>query len=365
MANKSINAEKILKIIALSLFGVAILLAFTGVFGDVSSSSSNIYGSITSSSVSPLSYFFRECWDELKSFKELCISNKAMDAYGQYLFRSILHFVSFLVAFVGVIVLTIVFSSSTYKSLSAKKELTLSRFFKILIGVSVPYILMTAFTMITNISNIRRDSPQYSRVEVTTFGWGSVLLIVSLFLAFVACFIQEFANKSKEQKASFCVSELATVLMLFAVVFGASSTLHSSSVTQIQSSQSSGSVFNSFITALLLTNPETGNHITSGTKALYVFAVMLTFALMICILCNLLVKEKRSRISLSIVIIVLSIISGIIGYNAIENYLKEMGSTSQGLDVLAPSHVVNIVFGVISCASSIVSLGLENKTKEA
>lgn len=364
---KTANVQSSVRLIAVGLMFIAIILAFIGIFGNVVTSTINQSGSTVSTTTNSLSYFFKDCWDQLKTIKQIMTENKTMGAYAQYVIETIFHFISFLVVFIGIICLVAYFSYRAYKAISTKEKFSLPKFFKILVCVAAPYVLLTAFFALASEKSYSTQDPRAAISAANTFGWGVILLIVSLFIAFASYFIDEILSRSKEKRATFCLTGLATLLMLFSLIFGFSGTIHvSSNNSQYVSTSTSVSVFEFFADALTFLRREydySELYITSGTITLFVFSIILIFASMICVVLNIVTKGNKKRIALSVLMVVLSIVSGILTSNAVLSFYKDLGYTTNApnIDALAPAFIVNIVFGVLSSAGSIVALASENK----
>ena len=185
-ASKSINAQSTVRIIATGLMFIAIILAFIGIFGNVVTATVNQYGHVTLTTTNSLSYFFKDCWDQLKILKQTMMQNNTMEAYGQYVIETVLHFISFIVVFAGIICLVAYFAYRTYKAISTKEKISLSKFFKILVCVAAPYVLLTAFFALSSEESFNRQDPSSAVSATVTFGWGLILLIVSF--SMTGCF---------------------------------------------------------------------------------------------------------------------------------------------------------------------------------
>ena len=298
MPNKSINAERVLKIISLSLFGVAVLLAFIGCFGDLFKTTESVVitgpGGMSETTVDSVAFtwLFGGMWDSVSKLKDQPI-------YAVMLTMNIFLLISYLIAVAGVVAILFVGLKGYFKN----HDINVGKFSKFLFASVTPFLAMI---MLNESLSMSMQMGEYGSIDASfAYGWGPILMIVSIFVAFAATILCKIkVGMSQNEIIHLVISKVSMLLMLIVAVISFGALFSANAVMNLGygllPTKISGSIL--FVYDFVL---------RTGVSKAYAIVPLISTLLMVVILPVLfLMKKPVAKIVLIASIIALAIIAG-------------------------------------------------------
>lgn len=357
MAGKSIRPEKVLRIIGLSLFGVAILLAFVGCFGDIVKQVYSVtQGSLTQTTVTttPFTWIFKDMWKNLDSVK----------TYPQYPYQllfSILTLITFIGCISGVISIFIV-CLVKFVGKTGIEGVNVNKCSKLLAVSVLPFLITIMMFRYGGMVSEQRSTynPIQSTTLNTTYGWGTMLIVVGLILGVVASAFSSIKdNMNKNAIVHNILTKISMVLLAFVVIFGfrgfVSQVSQRSSLDYVYYSEAKASIF-SLLASCSIYNPETQTYSAiPGATTLAIFAMIFIFAMACFVILFFNAKKVSAKITFLACLFGCSIISGILSKSALNQILeaeKIVETTSKFGSALIVTAVLSGIALIITCVSA-------------
>ena len=219
-SGKAANGDTFKKIVFFAFGGVMIFLftlMFIGCFGDIYHSymtPRSSYGSLADSTTS-IKYFFG---DGIKQIKDSC-EGLTYQEYRVFLIIKIFFEYTFWLYAITASVIGIVYASTKlyrgYKS--GDYSINRKHYFYIFLGV-LPYIFIFAIQCVAELTSSYDGDPATSMIA--TFGWGIMMIFVSLILALIFMIAQRILEAIAERKDIVKTSIIGGMaIVLFAVLF--------------------------------------------------------------------------------------------------------------------------------------------------
>ncbi|MBO4855950.1 MAG: zinc ribbon domain-containing protein [Bacilli bacterium] len=206
----TIIPNKTLSYIFVTIFSVLAILFIVGMFGDVMTSSGNIYGLKLSGSQS-IRLFFGEGAENLKNIQT---SYKYQEYYSFSLFEFVLMNIFYFGGLLGLIASAVFMIMNFVKVFTKNESIKRGPVVGLVISV-IPYLFGVSFQN----SVYAKASTGYLSVS---FGWGTIILVVAVLCTLCALTVYDvFAHKNNSKNIFLPIlSGLASIIMTCMVLFG-------------------------------------------------------------------------------------------------------------------------------------------------
>jgi len=314
-------------ILYFSLFIIAGILLIVGTFGDSFKDIQNINGQIVVTSYGT-TYYFNGLWQTF--------SDPSSPGYAVDIFSRIIDFIAYFLSVIGttfvIIAIIIIIKDGFVRKKDFSSKLP---FFRIIALFYLPRLIIT---MLVNYLFI--DAPEQSYALQGTYGWGSIVILVGILIAYIAESIQIYTN-NVDSIASYIIGRLCAGLFLIASLYSFAS-LCEVHVNQITANMSP-------LRLLYLALTEEEVQVTDNTMTIVAIVLCLIGCIFSSVYFCFRNKSRLGRTLTTIVALIILIPTAILSMNAVSNFFIFTGINGSDVATFSKGSITGIV--LLSAAS--------------